>query len=57
MEQDREKLVLEIKRRVQSGRYDVDPQLVADAIVRRLTQIKLTRNAQSPLAAPRRGRS
>jgi hypothetical protein len=43
MDKDREQKVAEIKQRVQRGEYRVDPDLVADAILRRLWELAAKR--------------
>ena len=43
MDQDREQKVAEIKQRVERGEYRVDPDVVADAILRRLREFAAAR--------------
>jgi Arc/MetJ-type ribon-helix-helix transcriptional regulator len=43
MDDDREQKVAEIKQRVERGEYRVDPDVVADAILRRLRKLAAER--------------
>ncbi len=43
MDEDREQKVAEIKQRVQRGEYRIDPDVVADAILRRLRELAAVR--------------
>lgn len=43
MDEDREQKVAEIKERVERGEYRVDPDVVADAILRRLWELAAER--------------
>ncbi len=47
MDEDRETIVADIKDRVQKGEYRVDPQAVADAIIRRLRYLALYRDPRA----------
>ena len=48
MDGDRETIVTEIKERIEKGEYRVDPQAVADAIVRRLREFGATGGPSNP---------
>ena len=48
MDADREKTVADIKKRIGEGTYRVDPQAVAQAIIRRLVEMSARARAQSP---------
>jgi hypothetical protein len=44
MDEDRETIVSEIKERVEKGEYTVDPYAVAEAIIRRLSELSSARD-------------
>jgi hypothetical protein len=46
MDEDRETVVSEIKERVEKGEYTVDPYAVAEAIMRRLSELSSARDSR-----------